>query len=63
MKFHMIDVIYAALPMHTQAEKMTFSWKDNEGKSLHVYWSRGKGLVYPAQAYTTVVVLVSNSFT
>ena len=59
----MIDVNDAALPMHTQAEKRTFSWKDNEGKSLHVYWTCKRSRAYPAQAYTTVVVLVSNSFT
>ena len=31
--------------MRTQTEKTTFSCKDDEGKSLHVYWSGGKGLV------------------
>ena len=28
-----------------QTEKTTFSCKDDEGKSLHVYWSWGKRLV------------------
>ena len=29
MEFHMIDVIYAALPIRAQKEKMTFSWKND----------------------------------
>ena len=45
MEFHMIDIIYAALPMGAQTEKTTFSCKDDKGKSLHVYWSGAKGLV------------------
>ena len=32
MEFHMIDMIYAALPMGAQTEKMTFSCKDDKGK-------------------------------
>ena len=31
--------------MRTQTEKTTFSCKDDWGKSLHVYWSGGKGHV------------------
>ena len=38
-------MIYAALPMRAQTEKTTFSCKDDWGKSLHVCWSGGKGLV------------------
>ena len=49
MKFHMIDIIHAALPMHAQTEKTIFSCKDDKGKSFYVYWSG---------AYTTLVVLV-----
>ena len=45
MEFHMIDIIYAALPMREETEKTTFSSKDDLGKSVHVYWSGGKGLV------------------
>ena len=41
----MIDIIYAALHMRVQTEKTTFSCKDDEGKSLHVNRSGGKGLV------------------
>ena len=41
----MINMIYVALPMCTQTEKTTFSCKDDWGKSLHVYWSGGKGHV------------------
>ena len=41
----MIDIIYAALPMRAQTEKTTFTCKDDQGKSLHVYWSGAKGLV------------------
>ena len=33
----MIDIIYAALPMCAPTEKTTFSFKDDQGKSLHVY--------------------------
>ena len=29
MEFHMIDIIYAALPMGAQTEKTTFSCKDD----------------------------------
>ena len=29
MEFHLIDIIYAALPMGEQTEKTTFSCKDN----------------------------------
>ena len=43
--FHMIGIINAALPMQAQTEKTTFSCKDDQGKSWHVYWSGGKGLV------------------
>ena len=32
MEFHMIDMIYAALPMGAQTEKTTFSCKDDKGK-------------------------------
>ena len=32
MKFHMIDIIYVALPVRAQTEKTTFSCKDDEGK-------------------------------
>jgi len=32
MEFHMIDIIYAALPMGAQTEKTTFSCKDDYGK-------------------------------
>ena len=45
MEFHMIVIIYMALPMHAQTEKTTFSCKDDKGKSLHVYWSGAKGLI------------------
>ena len=31
--------------VHAETEMMTFSCKDDLGKSLHVYWSGGKGLV------------------
>ena len=41
----MIDIIYAEFFMRTQTEKTTFSCKDDWGKSLHLYWSGGKGLV------------------
>ena len=58
MEFHMIDVIYAALPMCAQTEKTTFSCKDDQGKSLYVYWSGAKSRPFPARAYTTIVVLV-----
>ena len=36
MEFHMVDIIYAELPMRAQTEKRTFSCKDDYGKSLHV---------------------------
>ena len=29
MEFHMLNIIYAALPMCAQTEKTTFSYKDN----------------------------------
>ena len=29
MEFHMIDIIYTALPMRTQTEKRKFSCKDD----------------------------------
>ena len=29
MEFHMIDMIYAAMPMQAQTEKTTFPCKDN----------------------------------
>ena len=45
MEFHMIDIIYAALPMRAKTGKTTFSCKEDQGKSLHVYQSGGKGLV------------------
>ena len=32
MEFHMIDIIYAALPRGAQTEKTTFSCKDDKGK-------------------------------
>ena len=37
IEFHMIDIIYAALPICAQTGKATFSCKDDYGKSLHVY--------------------------
>ena len=41
----MIDIMYVVLPMRAQTEKTTASCKDDSGKSLHVYWGGGKGLV------------------
>ena len=59
MEFHMINITYAALHMRAQTEKTKFSCKDDCRSILE----RGKGLVkksglYPARAYTTLVVLV-----
>ena len=45
MEFHMIDIIYAALPMGAQTEKTTIFMQRRLGQILHVYWSGGKGLV------------------
>ena len=42
---HSLNIIYAALPMRAQTEKMTFSCKDDWGKSLYVYWSEARELV------------------
>ena len=39
MECHMIHEIYMLSPMHPQTEKMTFSCKDEYGKSLQIYWS------------------------
>ena len=44
MKLHMINIIYAALPMREQTEKTTFSCKDDSCKTLHLYWSGVKDL-------------------
>ena len=59
MEFHMINITYAALHMRAQTEKTTFSCKDDCRSILEC----GKGPVkksrlYPARAYTTLVVLV-----
>ena len=35
IEFHMINIIYAALPMHAQTEKTTFSCKDIHRQSTH----------------------------
>ena len=42
--FHIINIIYAALPMHAQIEKTTFSCKDDYCKALHIYWSGARNL-------------------
>ena len=41
MELHMINMIYAALPMCEQTEKTTFSCKDDKCKTLHLYWGQG----------------------
>ena len=46
MEVHMINIIYAALPMCAQTEKTTFSCKDDYCKALHIYWSGGEGLAH-----------------
>ena len=46
MEPHMIKMIYAALPMREQTEKITFSCKDDKCKTLHLYCSGVKGLVH-----------------
>ena len=37
MEFHMINVIYAALPKHTQTEKTTFSLKEDCTLTNHTW--------------------------
>merc|ERR1711875_214839 len=44
MELHMINIIYAALPMREQTEKTTFSCKDDYCKTLHLYWSGARDL-------------------
>ena len=44
MELRMVNIIYAALLMRAQTEKMTFSCHDDQGKSLHVFWSGAKEL-------------------
>ena len=44
MEFHMINITYAALHMRAQTEKTTFSCKDDQCKTLHLYWSGAKDL-------------------
>ena len=59
MEFHMINITYAALHMRAQTEKTTFSCKDDCRSILE--WGKGlvkKSRLYPARAYTTLVVLV-----
>ena len=43
---------------HVRANRKEYIFMQRQGKSLHVYWSGAKGL-YPARAYTTLVVLVT----
>ena len=57
----MINITYAALHMRAQTEKTTFSCKDDCRSILE--WGKGlvkKSRLYPARAYTTLVVLVSS---
>ena len=59
MEFHMIDITYAAMHIRAQTEKTTFSCKDDCRSILE--WGKGlvkKSRLYPARAYTTLVVLV-----
>ena len=35
MEFHMIDILYPALSMHTETEKTTFSGKDDCTLRMH----------------------------
>ena len=44
MELHMINIIYAALPMREHSEKTTFSCKDDYRKALHIYWSGARDL-------------------
>ena len=37
MELHMMNMIYAALPMHAQTEKTTFSCKDNFTLTKHTW--------------------------
>ena len=53
MELHMINIIYEALPMLAQAEKTTFSCKDDQCIALHIYWSRGNGLVHRRSTHGT----------
>ena len=46
MELHMINIIYAALPMGEQTEKTTFSCKDDYCKTVHLHFSGVKGLVH-----------------
>ena len=47
MEFHMINIMYVALPMRAQTGKTTFSCKDDSRKALHIYWSGGKATKLP----------------
>ena len=37
MEFHMINMMYAALPMRAQTEKMAFSCKDEAHMGLDIF--------------------------
>ena len=53
IEFHMIDMIYAALPMCAQTEKTIFSCKDNYAK-LYIYMGVGARDLYIDEAYTVL---------
>ena len=54
MEFHMIDIIYAALPMGAQTEKTTFSCKDDYTLKKHTW-----GWTYSALQYLFYLYSVS----
>ena len=53
MELHMINTIYAALPMHTETKKTTFSCYDDYCKAVHIYWSGDRDL-YIDEAHTAL---------
>ena len=54
MEFHMINIIYAALPMRAQTEKTTFSCKDDYTLKKHTW-----GWTYSALQYLFYLYSVS----
>ena len=53
MELHMIDMIYAALPMCAQTEKTIFSCKDDYAK-LYIYMGVGARDLYIDEAHTAL---------
>ena len=52
MEFHMINIIYAALPMRAQTEKTTFSRKDDYTLKKHTWGWTYSGLQYLFYVYS-----------